>query len=119
MARLFAGHRLDALVTPTLPATAVPADDLVVRYSDGSEEPVVLAYTRLTQPFNATGQPALSMPCGMDELGLPIGLQLAGKPYGEADLCRIGSALEKAIDWNGAHSPLKMPRFGESELPEF
>jgi aspartyl-tRNA(Asn)/glutamyl-tRNA(Gln) amidotransferase subunit A len=119
MAGLFAQHQLDALATPTLPATAVPADDLVVRYPDGGEEPVTLAYTRLTQPFNATGQPALSMPCGMDELGLPVGLQLVAKPFGEAGLCRIGSALEGAIDWNGDYSPLKMPAFGERDLPEF
>ncbi len=119
MAELFARHQLDALATPTLPSTAVPADDLVVRYPDGGEEPVSLAYTRLTQPFNATCQPALSMPCGMDELGLPVGLQLAAKPFAEAELCRIGSALELAIDWIGDYSPLNMPTFGEQDLPEF
>jgi aspartyl-tRNA(Asn)/glutamyl-tRNA(Gln) amidotransferase subunit A len=119
MARLFAEYRLDAIVTPTLPATAVPADDLFVRYPHETSESVVLAYTRLTQPFNATSQPALSIPCGIDELGLPVGLQIVGKPFGEAELCRIGSALERAIYWRDEHSPLRMPRFGSSDAEEF
>jgi aspartyl-tRNA(Asn)/glutamyl-tRNA(Gln) amidotransferase subunit A len=119
MARLFADHHLNALITPTLPAVAVPADDLVVRYPDGGEEPVVAAYTRLTQPFNATGQPALSIPAGMDEQGLPIGVQVVGKPFGEAELCRIGSAIEKALGWRNEYSPLRMPRYGSPDVVEF
>jgi len=99
--RLFADHRLDALLVPTLPATAAPADDLTVDHADGSDpEPVNAAYTRLTMPFNATGQPALSLPCGFDPQGLPIGLQLAGRPDGEATLCRIGHAYERAAGWH-------------------
>jgi aspartyl-tRNA(Asn)/glutamyl-tRNA(Gln) amidotransferase subunit A len=119
MARLFAEHRLNALITPTLPAVAVPADDLVVRYPDGEEEPVTLAYTRLTQPFNATGQPALSIPVGIDGEDLPIGVQVVGKPFGEAELCRIGSAIDKALDWRGEKSPLRLPRFGSPDIAEF
>jgi aspartyl-tRNA(Asn)/glutamyl-tRNA(Gln) amidotransferase subunit A len=96
MARLFRANQLDALVTPTLPATALPADDLVATYADGSREPVSVSYTRFTMPFNATGQPALSVPCGFDERGLPVGLQFAGRPFDEARLCRIGHAFEQA-----------------------
>jgi aspartyl-tRNA(Asn)/glutamyl-tRNA(Gln) amidotransferase subunit A len=96
MARLFRDNRLDAIVTPTLPATALPADDLIATYADGSREPVSVAYTRFTMPFNATGQPALSVPCGFDERGLPVGLQFAGRPFDEARLCRIGHAFERA-----------------------
>jgi aspartyl-tRNA(Asn)/glutamyl-tRNA(Gln) amidotransferase subunit A len=97
VARVLRDNRLDALVAPATPGTAVPADDLHVVYEDGSREPVGLAYTRLTMPFNLTGQPALSVPCGVDDRGLPVGLQLAGRPGGEARLCRIGAALEGAI----------------------
>ncbi len=98
VARLFASHRLDALVTPTLPAVAVPADRLVVEHPEGPE-PLASAYTRLTMPFNATGQPALSVPCGFDRSGLPIGLQLVGRPFAEATLCRLGHAYEQATSW--------------------
>lgn len=47
-------------------------------------------------PFNATGQPVLSVPCGFDPAGLPIGLQIAGRPFAEARVCRIGAAYENA-----------------------
>lgn len=99
MATLFAEQRLDALLAPTLPATALPADDLVHRLPGEADESVGMAYTRLTQPFNATGQPVLSVPCGFDRHGLPIGLQIAGRPFEEAALCRIGHAYEREAGW--------------------
>jgi aspartyl-tRNA(Asn)/glutamyl-tRNA(Gln) amidotransferase subunit A len=105
IARFFAEHRLDALVTPTLPAVAVPADRLLVTFDDG-DEALLSAYTRLTMPFNATGQPALSLPCGFDAAGLPVGLQIVGTPFAEASLCRIGHAYEEATDWHNRRPPL-------------
>jgi aspartyl-tRNA(Asn)/glutamyl-tRNA(Gln) amidotransferase subunit A len=119
MERLFAEHRLSALLTPTVPGVAVPAADLYVRYDDGTAEPVTLSYTRLTQPFNATGQPALSIPAGIDKDRLPISVQLVGKPFGEAELCRIGSALDNALDWRGEMSPLRMARYGSPDIADF
>jgi aspartyl-tRNA(Asn)/glutamyl-tRNA(Gln) amidotransferase subunit A len=97
IARYFADNRLDAVIAPIAPGTAVPADDLFVVGDDGDREHVSLAYTRLTMPFNATGQPVLAVPCGNDRAGLPIGLQIAGRPYAEARLCRIGAAYEAAV----------------------
>ncbi|MEJ7762515.1 MAG: amidase [Thermomicrobiales bacterium] len=105
IARLFATHRLDVLIAPTLPAPALPADDLVVRHDDG-EEPVGLAYTRLCQPFNATGQPVLSLPMGFDRGGLPLGLQIAGRPFDEATVCRVGNAYERVAGWVNHRPPL-------------
>lgn len=105
VAELYAEHRLDALVTPTLCATAALADNLTVDLPDGTV-PVFLAYTMLTMPFNATGQPCLSIPCGFDELGLPVGLQIVGQPYQEADLCRIGHVYEQAAGWHRFHPPI-------------
>jgi Asp-tRNA(Asn)/Glu-tRNA(Gln) amidotransferase A subunit family amidase len=93
--RLFEEHRLDAIIVPTLPGTAAPADDLVVVYDDGSRESVSFAYTRLCSVFNCTGQPALSITGGFDRLGLPIGLTIAGRPFAEARICRIGQAFEQ------------------------
>ncbi len=55
-------------------------------------------------PFNATGQPVLSLPCGFDAAGLPIGLQLAGYPDEEAALLRIGRTYELATNWY-THQP--------------
>jgi len=106
VARLFAEYRLDALVTPTLPATAVAADNPVIVHDDRSEEPVAIGYTRLTMPFNATGQPALSVPCGFDRVGLPVGLQIAGRPHEEQTLCQIGHGYEQAVGWSDQRPPL-------------
>jgi len=105
MARHVAAHRLHVLVTPTLPTTALLADDLVVRHDDG-DEPVGSAYTRLCQPFNATGQPAISLPMGFDRNGLPFGLQIVGRPFDEAMVCRVGNAYERAAGWVGRRPPL-------------
>ena len=50
-----------------------------------------------TVPVNIAGIPALSMPCGADENGLPVGLQLMGKTFSEPMLYHIGGALEEAL----------------------
>jgi aspartyl-tRNA(Asn)/glutamyl-tRNA(Gln) amidotransferase subunit A len=99
IAALFNEHRLDAIIAPTLPGTACPADDLFVPDDEGNREPVGSAYTRFTMPFNATGQPALSVPCGRDRSGLPIGLQIIARPHAETRLCRIGAAFEQAAGY--------------------
>jgi aspartyl-tRNA(Asn)/glutamyl-tRNA(Gln) amidotransferase subunit A len=96
MAKLFASHNLTALVAPSLPTTAVPADDLRV-VGTGLDETIGAGWTRLTMPFNATGQPVLAMPCGFDRGNLPVGLQLAGQPGREDALFQIGQALESAL----------------------
>jgi aspartyl-tRNA(Asn)/glutamyl-tRNA(Gln) amidotransferase subunit A len=96
MAKLFASHNLTALVAPSLPTTAVPADDLRI-VGTGLDETIGAGWTRLTMPFNATGQPVLAMPCGFDRGNLPVGLQLAGQPGREDALFQIGKALESAL----------------------
>ncbi len=96
MAALFAEHRLDALVAPGLPTTAVPADDLTIT-GTGLDESLGAGWTRLTMPFNATGQPVLSVPIGFDSGALPVGVQLAGAPGREAGLFQIGAVLERAL----------------------
>ena len=53
-----------------------------------------IAGTRLTRPFNVLGWPVLTMPCGFDSQGLPIGLQLIGRPGADLALLAIGAALE-------------------------
>ena len=52
--------------------------------------------TRLTAPFNFTGLPALSLPCGVTQDGLPIGLQVVGAPWAERRVLRVGRAYERA-----------------------
>ena len=103
IARLYARHRLDAIVAPTLAATAPRADDLEVDFPDGPEG-VGPALTRLTMPWNATGQPVISLPCGFDRDELPIGLSIVGKPDDEFGISRIAHHYEQATNWFQAHA---------------
>jgi aspartyl-tRNA(Asn)/glutamyl-tRNA(Gln) amidotransferase subunit A len=95
IAAYFRDNRLDLMVTPSAPAVAAPADDLEISFEDGSHEHVSFAYTRLAMPFNITGLPAMSLPCGLDEAGLPVGVQFAGPPGSEALLLAAGEAFEQ------------------------
>ena len=105
IASLFAAHGIDALLAPTLPTTALRADNLVIT-DTGLDESVGAGWTRLTMPFNATGQPVLALPCGRDRIGLPVGMQLAGRPGEEDRLLRIGREIEQMLGFHQAPSPL-------------
>ena len=89
----------DLLVTPTLPRGAPPIGALM------SREPHE-AWNRLVAPLNLAGVPALSIPCGFDRDGLPIGLQIAGRWFDEATVLRAGEAFERATDWHRRVPPL-------------
>ena len=59
-----------------------------------------------TPIFNFTGFPAIQVPCGFDSDGLPVGLQIAGKPFDEATICQVGYAYEQAMTWHKQHPKL-------------
>jgi aspartyl-tRNA(Asn)/glutamyl-tRNA(Gln) amidotransferase subunit A len=105
VAQLFAKHEIDAMLAPTLPTTAVEAGRLVIE-GTGLEESVGVAWTRLTMPFNATGQPVLALPCDLDGDGLPVGIQLAGVPGQEKALFETALLVEGVLDFHRLHSPL-------------
>jgi aspartyl-tRNA(Asn)/glutamyl-tRNA(Gln) amidotransferase subunit A len=92
-------HRHDFLVTPTLSRTALPIEQdlfgkLVI---DGDEFDDVRAnWFPWTMPFNMTGHPAMSLPCGFGADGLPIGLQIVGRYRAETEVLRLGALLEAA-----------------------
>ena len=90
---------VDVLVTPTTPITAARIGQENVR-TGGADEPVLVAMIRCTAPFNATHLPALSLPCGFTRAGLPVGMQIAGRPFDEATVLRVGHAYEQATDWH-------------------
>jgi len=84
----------DVIVTPTI--SILPPDigqrQVSIR---GQEEHVRAALVRLTSPTNFAGLPSLSVPCGFSSSGLPIGMQLIGKPFDEANLYRFAFAFEQ------------------------
>ncbi|MGW9071370.1 amidase [Streptomyces yangpuensis] len=86
---------VDVIAAPTVPITAVAAGQTAVTWHDGTVESVSDAYVRLSAPANVTGVPALTVPVGLDPQGLPIGMQLMGRPFGEAAVLRAGHAYER------------------------
>ncbi|MCA1719285.1 MAG: amidase, partial [Actinobacteria bacterium] len=87
---------VDVLLAPTVPIVATLIDQREVDIA-GSEESVRSAVTRLTGPVNLNGFPSLSVPGGFTAAGLPVGMQLIGRPLDEATLYRFGHAYEEAI----------------------
>jgi len=90
---------VDVIMTPTSPITAWESGcwEVDVR---GTPESVLAASWRFTYPFNLTGMPAISLPAGFNEAGLPIGLQIAGRPFAEPDILSFAAAYERAHDWS-------------------
>lgn len=106
MATLFAEHRLDAMVLPATPGVAARADDLTITDDQGNVDSVHVAYTRTNMPINVTGQPSLALPCGFTRGGLPVGMQIVGRPFGEARISRIGFKYEQATRWIDRRPPM-------------
>lgn len=88
----------DLLLTPTLPCTAFPAGDDQPGSVDGIET-TYLSWTAFTYPFNMTGQPAATVPCGFDNAGLPIGLQIVGRSRDDVTVLRAAAAFESIAPW--------------------
>lgn len=86
------------VVGPTTPITVWKRSEWTVQVA-GKSESVLAASWRFTYPYNLTGLPAISVPCGFDRDGLPIGLQIAGKPFDEVMVLRVAHAYEREHDW--------------------
>lgn len=95
-AMMQAFQTVDVLVTPTLRTTA-PAHGATGVTIKGQSLPLHGAITSLTLPFNLTGMPAISLPCGADDTGLPIGLQLAAWRYQDWMLLNIAARVEHIL----------------------
>jgi aspartyl-tRNA(Asn)/glutamyl-tRNA(Gln) amidotransferase subunit A len=83
----------DYLILPTTPIAAP-----TIEGHDAVEQAGRL--TRFTAPFNVAGLPALSIPCGFTKEGLPIGLQIISRAWGESKVLNIGHAYEQATEWH-------------------
>jgi aspartyl-tRNA(Asn)/glutamyl-tRNA(Gln) amidotransferase subunit A len=90
--------RVDVIATPTMVRTAP-----TFKEEAESRSPLRGQFNRV---FNATGQPSLSVPCGFDHQGMPIGLLLSGRAFEETTVLRLGDAYERATEWH-----LRQPSF--------
>ena len=91
--------RVDLIVAPTTPNVA---------FKHGEKEDPLSMYLNdvFTIPGNLAGIPGISVPCGFSAAGLPIGLQILGRPLDEARVLRAAFAYEQATDWRGYHPEL-------------
>lgn len=96
---------VDVLVTPTTPSPATPIEE-EGRAAAETSLAMSMQLTRFTNPFNLTGLPAISVPCGFSAQGLPMGLQIVGRPWDEAMVLRVGHAYEQATEWHKRRPPL-------------
>ncbi|HXK26740.1 MAG TPA: Asp-tRNA(Asn)/Glu-tRNA(Gln) amidotransferase subunit GatA [Candidatus Binatia bacterium] len=87
-------QRCDAIITPTAPSTAFKIGEKI-------EDPLQMYLSDIyTISVNLAGLPALSLPCGFDGGGMPIGLQIIGKHFDEATILRLAYAYEQATEWH-------------------
>ena len=102
LARAFARevwNEVDVLAAPVIPEPAPP----LAAALEGTLDEITARqgrFSRLTRPFNGLGLPALCLPCGFSRAGLPIAVQLVGRPFDEATVLRLGHAYQRATDWH-------------------
>ncbi len=102
MRRVF--ERYDLLVTPTI---SVPPFELgIVGPTVVNGRPVNHLGWTLCYPFNLTGQPAVTVPCGFTAAGRPVGLQIVGRRFADADVLQAAAAFEQARPWADRRPPL-------------
>jgi amidase len=102
----------DALITPTLTRPAVklgtmPSRDPWKIAKNGKQVHDIYTWTAFVFPFNATGQPAVAIPMGFNHAGLPLGLQIVGRPNDEAGIIALAAQFEEARPWKDALPELK------------
>jgi aspartyl-tRNA(Asn)/glutamyl-tRNA(Gln) amidotransferase subunit A len=98
-------EQYDLLLTPTV---AVPSFEVTmpgVREIAGVKV-APIGWMPFTYPFNITGQPAASIPCGWTDKGLPVGLQIIGRRFDDATVLRAAAAFEAALPWAAKRPPL-------------
>jgi amidase len=94
---------VDLLAVPVLPIAPPTTARIAELLSDPANIPKLI---RFTAPFDMSGSPSLTLPCGQSADGLPIGFQLVGRDLSEDLLCRAGCAFQAATAWHERHPAL-------------
>jgi aspartyl-tRNA(Asn)/glutamyl-tRNA(Gln) amidotransferase subunit A len=91
--------RADVLHAPCLPIPTPTIAETDVGGAGNMDRTLALL-TRFMRPFNYLGLPSLALPCGFVASGLPVGMQLVGRPFAEDTILRLGHAFQRATDWH-------------------
>jgi aspartyl-tRNA(Asn)/glutamyl-tRNA(Gln) amidotransferase subunit A len=97
--------RRDVLLSPTTPIAATPLGQAETSIA-GAAANVRASLLQFTRPFNFSGHPACSVPCGVTGDGLPLGMQIVGRPFDEVTVLRVADAWQRATDWHACRPPL-------------
>ena len=99
-------EQVDVLVLPTGPVTAPPVESVPGVQSKEHALTGLAGRISFTGPFNLAGTPALSVPCGFSSSGMPMGLQIVGRPFAEETVLRVAHAYEQATEWHNQRAPV-------------
>jgi len=99
-------EQVDVLVLPTGPVTAPPVESVPGVQSKEHALTGLAGRISFTGPFNLAGTPALSVPCGFSSSGMPMGLQIVGRPFAEETVLRVAHAYEQATEWHNWRAPV-------------
>ncbi len=94
--------RVDVLVTPTIRTCLPTLAETDIDHGPPGTEHRFMAVSANTRPFNYLGLPAISVPCGFDPNGCPIGLQIVGRPFGEGRILNVAGAYQRDTNWHWA-----------------
>jgi aspartyl-tRNA(Asn)/glutamyl-tRNA(Gln) amidotransferase subunit A len=92
--------QVDLLITPTIRTCLPTLAATDIDNGPPGTEKIALGVSTNTRPFNYLGLPSVSVPCGLDPNGLPIGLQISGRPFAEATLLKAADAYQRDTDWH-------------------
>jgi aspartyl-tRNA(Asn)/glutamyl-tRNA(Gln) amidotransferase subunit A len=106
-AHLVATAGVDAVLAPVAPSAAPTIAESDVGNSPDAEA-MIQRLTRFTRPVNYLGLPSLAIPAGFTAAGLPVGMQLIGRPFDEATLLRAGAAFQRATDFHARRPEMEM-----------
>ena len=99
-------EQVDVLVLPTGPVTAPPVESVPGVQSKEHALTGLAGRISFTGPFNLAGTPALSVPCGFSSSGMPMGLQIVGRPFAEETVLRVAHAYEQTTEWHNRRAPV-------------
>ena len=99
-------EKVDVLVLPTGPVTAPLVESSPGIQSKEHALTGLAGRISFTGPFNLAGTPALSVPCGFSSSGMPMGLQIVGRPFAEETVLKVAYAYEQNTDWRSRRPPI-------------